>query len=613
VLTREPQAVETKASSAAGGSRAVNIRTAVRTGSLALVLGAVLLSALLSFFQFRRSLELEIGRNLQAIAAAAQGRVDAFFFERLEDVRDWRRLEVMQDIRVGDVDKRLARFLSELQAGHGAVYRSLYCTDVNDRIVAASDAALIGRRRAPGPEWLREARPGLAPVSIERLQPDALPPDGPLVVRVAIPDEFGANRLGYLYAVLEWSEVLDFLDRAAAGESSEALLLDADGTVLAASLSLRRQLALRGVTLSDWLQPGVDTRDGDVLGAGTVLVGSVASRGYQAFRGFGWHTLLVKPVGVALTPVWQLGWAMLGVLLVTLAIAAWVSSRLAERIAAPIVRLTEFTRRVRRGRTAPPAADDAAISEVRELSRAYAEMIDALARSQDQLVRAGKLAVVGEMAAIMAHEVRTPLGILRSSAQLLERQPELEERGKELTSYIKSESDRLNGLVTTLLECASPRAPDFRVHDVHDIVRHVLELIAPKAQKKGLRLEAQLEARDSIATCDREQLVQVLLNLVVNAIAFAPEGGCIRVHSGDSEAALFLDVDDTGPGILAEARTQVFDPFFTRREGGVGLGLTIVQQIVHAHGGEISVDSSPLGGARFHIRLPRNVVGGVPA
>jgi len=210
------------------------------------------------------------------------------------------------------------------------------------------------------------------------------------------------------------------------------------------------------------------------------------------------------------------------------------------------------------------------------------------------------------MAAIMAHEVRTPLGILRSSAQLLEREPELGERGRELSGYIRSETDRLNHLVTAMLECASPRLPEFRSHDLHDIVTHVFQLIAPKAEKKRLALESDFVAGDPIVTCDREQMVQVLLNLIVNAIHFAPADGHVRVSTRDDEQSLTISVDDDGPGIPEQERAKVFDPFFTRREGGVGLGLTIVQQIVQAHHGTIDIATGPRGGALFAIRLPRH-------
>ena len=166
----------------------------------------------------------------------------------------------------------------------------------------------------------------------------------------------------------------------------------------------------------------------------------------------------------------------------------WISSRVADRIASPIVTLTAFTRGFRQGESSLPALPSRATAEVDELHRAYAEMIQALEQSREQIVRAGKPAVVGEMAAIMAHEVRTPLGILRNSAQLLQRQPELGEREQELIGYIFSETERLNCLVTLLLECARPTPPDFRPHDLHAIIDAVLNLLASRAEKAGVAL-----------------------------------------------------------------------------------------------------------------------------
>jgi two-component system, NtrC family, sensor histidine kinase HydH len=209
------------------------------------------------------------------------------------------------------------------------------------------------------------------------------------------------------------------------------------------------------------------------------------------------------------------------------------------------------------------------------------------------------------MAAIMAHEVRTPLGILRSSAQLLERQPDLGDKERELSGYIVSETDRLNRLVTMLLECASPRAPDFKLHDVHDIAGNVMNLLASKAEKREVSLVREFSADDAVLACDREQLTQVFLNLVLNALQFVPNGGRVGIRTATDGDALVVQVIDDGPGIAPELRQRVFDPFFSRRDGGVGLGLTIVQQIVQVHHGDIRVTQSPWGGACFDMRFQR--------
>ena len=582
----------------------MTIRKAILLAFFALVLGSIVLVGALSFFQFRQALQAEIAHNLQFGASAVLQRIDAFFFERLENIRVWRQLEVMQDIRVNDVDKRLSRFLSDLHAGHGAVYQALLCTDKDGRVVAASDSSWIGRIKPAETAWIKVPGNDATELVLESAQSDK---GVAAALRTPIPDAFGKGDLGYLYALLNWNEVLDLLDDAVADSERGALLLDADGRVIAASDALHRLKNLYTLRLAQWLNDSAPAeariQEGAALGYATLLVGSAKSSGYQHFPGFGWHVLMIEPTDAAFAPIWRLLWAMVILLLLTLAVAGWISSRLAARIAQPIVSLTEFTRRFRKGEQTGPVSSAATLSEVGELNRAYADMIEALERSREQIVRAGKLAVVGEMAAVMAHEVRTPLGILRSSAQLLERQPNLGEKERELAGFIISETDRLNRLVTLLLECASPRAPNFKPHDLHEIVGHVLDLLASKAEGKDVQLQRELTAQNSLLVGDREQLTQVFLNLVINALHFVPAGGRIVVATRNDNGAIVATVADSGPGIPAELRQRVFDPFFTRREGGIGLGLTIVQQIVQVHHGEIWVTESPWGGACFNIRF----------
>lgn len=583
---------------------AVTIRHVLLRAFIALVLGAIALVGAVSFFQFRQALQTEIAHHLQFTAGTVMQRIDAFFFERLENIRVWRRLEVMQDIRVDDVDKRLARFLSDLQAGHGDLYRALLCTNRDGRVVAASDGAWLGRLKPPEATWIKAPGSEDAEVVLESIGADAA---GVLAVRTAIPDAFGKGELGYLYILLDWQEILDLLDEAVAGSARGALLLDGNGRTIAASAGLRRQPGIYGLNLADWYsataEAGVRLHNGAPLGYDNLLVSGARSTGYQHFPGFGWRLLIVEPTASAFAPIWQLLGAMLVVLLFTLAVALWIASRLADRITRPIIALTDSTRRYRRGERAVPFASSAGIIEVGELSQAFGEMIGALEHSREQIVRAGKLAVVGEMAAIMVHEVRTPLGILRSSAQLLGRQAQLDDKGRELIGFIVSETDRLNRLVTLLLETASPRAPDFLPHDLNEIIDHVLALLAAKAANKSVQLQRELMAHGATLICDREQIIQVFLNLVINALHFVPAGGRIKMSTYAENGMLVANVADDGPGIPVELRARVFDPFFTRREGGIGLGLTIVQQIVQAHHAEIDVAESEWGGASFRVRF----------
>ena len=319
-------------------------------------------------------------------------RIDAFFFERLENIRVWRHLEVMQDIRVEDVDKRLSRFLSDLRVGHGAVYQALLCTDKNGRVVAASDSTWIGKRKPAESAWIKVPGKDETAVVLESLQTDK---NIIVALRTAIPDAFGAGDLGYLYALLNWNEVSDLLDDAVANSERGALLLDAEGRVIAASDALRQRKNIYSQRLAAWLSDGVRAaahiKDGAALGYASLLVGSAASSGYQHFPGFGWHVLMLEPTEAAFAPIWRLLLAMLALLILTLGVAGWISSRLAARIAQPIVSLTEFTRRFRKGEQATPLGAAASLSEVGELNEAYADMIEALERSREQIVRAGKV------------------------------------------------------------------------------------------------------------------------------------------------------------------------------------------------------------------------------
>jgi signal transduction histidine kinase len=232
-------------------------------------------------------------------------------------------------------------------------------------------------------------------------------------------------------------------------------------------------------------------------------------------------------------------------------------------------------------------------------------MVRDIDASQRNLVRASKLAVVGEMSSVIAHEVRTPLGILRSSAQVLQREAGISAEGRELLGFIESETERLNRLVSAMLDTARPRVPVYAQVDLHALIVRSVAMLTAQAERARVTIDLKLDAENARVECDEEQMTQVVLNLVLNGVQILGEDGRMEIATRDEGSDLVIEIADDGPGIEPAERSRVFDAFFFKREGGIGLGLAIVQQIVNAHAGDIEATGGPLGGAVFRIGLPR--------
>jgi two-component system sensor histidine kinase PilS (NtrC family) len=225
-----------------------------------------------------------------------------------------------------------------------------------------------------------------------------------------------------------------------------------------------------------------------------------------------------------------------------------------------------------------------------------------LADLREKAERAERLAALGRLSAGLAHEIRNPLGSISGSVELVREAEELSEEDRRLLSLVLTEVDRLNDLVTTMLEVGRPRDPS-----PVDLDLGALAADVARVARTGGRVGVQLEApEDPVRVhADPAQLRQVLWNLVKNAIQFSPRDGVVHIEVGwDDESRPCLSVIDEGPGIEPENIGHLFDMFFSTRRHGVGLGLALVRQIVDAHRGEISVESMPGAGARFTVHLP---------
>lgn len=224
---------------------------------------------------------------------------------------------------------------------------------------------------------------------------------------------------------------------------------------------------------------------------------------------------------------------------------------------------------------------------------------------EDQLHQAERLAALGEMVAGVSHEIRNPLGIIRSTAELLGTMPGAHETQKRLSEVIVEESTRLNGIVTEFLDFARPQVPNLHECRLEEIIAKNLSFLQPELEKRKIAVRDNLEGRTFKLRADRELLYRALLNILINAMQSMEDSGTIRIRVDQGRDLYRLEVEDTGAGISAENLKKIFNPFFTTKEKGSGLGLSIVKKIVEGHGGAVKIDSMEGSGTKVTFHLPR--------
>lgn len=235
------------------------------------------------------------------------------------------------------------------------------------------------------------------------------------------------------------------------------------------------------------------------------------------------------------------------------------------------------------------------------------------------------------LAASVAHEIGNPLNALNIHLQLLAKEvrklrhptvpaearrfgrrepkvaPEVAETAQKLEHYIdvaKGEINRLDYIVTQFLQAIRPSPPQLTPGSLNDVVRETMELLRPELENRGVLLKDKLARRLPPAPLDAGQMKQVFINLMRNAMQAMTRGGELTLSSGSTGDFVWVDVSDTGGGIPDDKLNHIFEPFYTTKKKGTGLGLMIVQRIVHQHGGYIDLESRVGQGTTFRIRLP---------
>ena len=224
-------------------------------------------------------------------------------------------------------------------------------------------------------------------------------------------------------------------------------------------------------------------------------------------------------------------------------------------------------------------------------------------RMEDAMRRADRLAVVGVLAAGLAHEVRNPLAAMCGSIDLLSLSPKLGAREKRLMQVVRGEGERLEALLKDFLAFARPASPHIAAVEAGPLVTETADVFRREAALKGLSVSVEVDPAVWLSV-DANQIKAVLWNLLGNARDATEAGGRIAIRLRRHSGQALLEVEDSGQGISAEDLPRIFDPFFTTKAGGTGLGLAIVHRVVEGHGGRIAVRSEPGRGSTFSVTLP---------
>lgn len=258
------------------------------------------------------------------------------------------------------------------------------------------------------------------------------------------------------------------------------------------------------------------------------------------------------------------------------------------------------------------------------LEERVAEKTDQLKRAHEQMIQVERMASLGKLAAIVAHELNNPLAGIVTYAKLLLKKIDQNgsrsfntDQARQYLETIASESARCGDIVKNLLQFARHTPVNLQPTDINEVIRQSLRLVQHKIDLMNVQTRVQLDERRPIVTCDGQQLKQALVALLINACeAMTPGEGVLDVISQyDANAhAIEITIRDNGVGMDAAIQQRIFEPFFTTKEQGrgVGLGLAIVYGIIQQHAGQIQVSSAPGQGATFTIRLPNATIGHQP-
>lgn len=508
-------------------------------------------------------------------------------------------------------------------------YIGVTVTDREGVTVASSDpdAPLLNRDQL----WWQEIMDGGGAAYVSSLKWDGAFQDYVLDVAAAILSRDGSQPIGAVHSVIRRGALLHTVLTIQVGETGQGMLVDTDGTPLICPMLPPTSHLIHQALLNQFTsdQPTWFVAEDDAHGGRQTLVGSAPVRivhplTTQSLGGATWIAFVRQQPEETYAPIYNLlitvGLIGFG-LVVALASSGFFVGR---RIVAPISSLRQEAEELRQRFAAQPGAAGSAVAkpvaqgaaasldEIDDLARSFHTMRAALEESlstvqaqQEQLIRRERLASVGQLLAALAHDLRNPLGVIRSSAQIILDRNRPEPVKEEVARYVIDEVDRLTHRINDFLRYARQKPPEPQSVSAAALLHDALHQWKAQGGQERIRVDLRMAPDLPLFSVDPHQVKEALVNLFMNASEAMPGGGTLTVGTRRAASgSVELTVADTGIGMSEANLRRIFEPFFTTKEFGTGLGLTNVKRLVEDNGGTLQVTSTEGAGAKFVLYFP---------
>jgi signal transduction histidine kinase len=543
-----------------------------------------------------------------------------------------RRLSPSTQPRDKDVPSSVAATVSYLEewAHESSHYVRVTLVDQQGLVVASTDPRLPPRQADQ--EWWREAMsavPGtyyLSSLAQDRPTNDA-------VFHIALPilDEAQGSPIGAVDLLIRRNLLTQMILPIHIGNTGHGMLLDTQGTplicpVLPPTAHLIPRTLLNRLTLDHplWLVAEDDAHGGRdaIVGAAPIQFSHQLTP--ASLGGDRWYAFIRQAPEETYAPIYSL-LVTVGVLGFGLVLVLSIFGFLVGyRVVKPLTALQREAEGLRHTLAMPPHNRGTGLTpvlpreyhtgdEIEDLATSFASMRQVLEENlrtirsqQDELIRREKLASVGQLLAALAHDLRNPLGVIRSSAQLILNGPQEEAIRQEMARYIIEEVDKLSHRIHDFLRYARQKPPDKKVVAAEDVMRAAQRQWEAQGGHGHIRVTHRFEHNLPAIQVDPEQIKEALMNLLINAREAMPEGGHLSLRTcREARGDVHMEVTDSGSGITADYLSRIFEPFFTTKEYGTGLGLTNVKRLVEDNGGNLTVTSTPGEGTTCTLRFPQ--------